>query len=175
MFARSAPMNLEWADLNHVLEQCVRLVKHKIELSGVQLQLQLDPNLPRVQCDPAQIEQLLLALVINALEAMPRGGNLWLRSATLPSGREVELQVRDDGVGIPKEFLPQMFEPFMTTKEGAHGVGLGLAVSHSIVERHHGRIEVASQVGQGSTFTITLPVGEAAAPLPPVELAAKAR
>ena len=175
MFARTAPMNLEWADLNHVVEQCVRLVQHKMDLSGAQLQLELDPNLPRVQCDPAQIEQLLLALVINALEAMPRGGNLWLRSAVLPSGREVQLQVRDDGVGIPPEFLPQLFEPFMTTKEGAHGVGLGLAVSRSIVERHHGRIEVASQVGQGSTFTITLPVGEAAAPPPPVELAAKER
>ena len=175
MFARSAPMNLEWADLNHVVEQCVRLVKHKIELSAVQLQLQLDPDLPRVQCDAAQIEQLLLALVINALEAMPRGGNLWLRTATLSAGHEVELQVRDDGVGIPQEFLPQMFEPFMTTKEGAHGVGLGLAVSRSIVERHHGRIEVASRVGQGSTFTITLPVGEAPAPQPTAELAVKAR
>jgi two-component system NtrC family sensor kinase len=128
-----------------------------------------------VQCDPAQIEQLLLALVINAVEAMPRGGNLWLRTAALPAGREVELQVRDDGVGIPQEFLPQMFEPFMTTKEGAHGVGLGLAVSRSIVERHHGRIEVASQVGQGSTFTITLPVGEAPAPQPTAELAVKER
>jgi len=175
VFARSAPMNLEWADLHRVVEQCVRLVQHKMELSGVQLQLELDPELPRVQCDPAQIEQLLLALVINALEAMPRGGNLWLRSAALPSGREVQLQVRDDGVGIPEEFLPHMFEPFMTTKEGAHGVGLGLAVSHSIVERHHGRIEVASRVGQGSTFTITLPVGEAPAPQPPAELAVKAR
>ncbi|HUK87452.1 MAG TPA: ATP-binding protein [Terriglobales bacterium] len=175
VFARSAPMNLEWTDLHRVVEQCVRLVQHKMELSGVQLQLELDPELPRVQCDPAQIEQLLLALVINALEAMPRGGNLWLRSAALPSGREVQLQVRDDGVGIPEEFLPHMFEPFMTTKEGAHGVGLGLAVSHSIVERHHGRIEVASRVGQGSTFTITLPVGEAPAPQPPAELAVKAR
>jgi two-component system NtrC family sensor kinase len=175
MFARSAPMNLEWADLNHVVEQCVRLVRHKIELSAVQLQLELDPGLPRVQCDAAQIEQLLLALVINAVEAMPRGGNLWLRTATLPAGHEVELQVRDDGVGIPQEFLPQMFEPFMTTKEGAHGVGLGLAVSRSIVERHHGHIEVTSRVGQGSTFTITLPVGEAPAPQPLAELAVKAR
>jgi two-component system NtrC family sensor kinase len=157
-FARATPMNLGWSDANAVLDRCVRLVQHKLDLAGVQLHLELEPELAAVWCDPGQLEQLLLALVINAIEAMPRGGSLWLRSRSLPESREVELQVQDDGAGIPPEILPRMFEPFQTTKESG-GVGLGLAVARQIVERHHGRIEVVSEPGHGAKFVITLPLG----------------
>jgi len=157
-FSRSAPMNLQWADLNQVIDRCVRLMQHQAELSNVQLQSQLAEDLPQVQCDPAQIEQLLLALMINAAEAMPHGGNLWVRSRMVPQIGSVQLEVQDDGVGIPADLLPNLFEPFFTTKEKGHGVGLGLAISKSIVERHRGRIDVESKPGQGAKFTITLPV-----------------
>ena len=155
-FSRTAPMNLEATDLNAVVDRSVRLAEHQMELSAIQLHLDLAPILPRVQCDPAQIEQVLIALVMNALDAMPRGGNLWLQ--TYQHGDEVEIQIRDDGTGIAPEILPRIFEPFLTTKDSAHGVGLGLAISHGIIERHHGRIEVLSEPGRGTTFTIALPV-----------------
>jgi signal transduction histidine kinase len=89
---------------------------------------------------------------------MPRGGNLWLRTRLHEEGTEVEIQVRDDGTGISPDILPQIFEPFLTTKEGGHSVGLGLAISHGIVERHGGRIEVESEPGKGTTFTVRLPL-----------------
>ncbi len=171
-FSRSAPMNLEWVDLNEVMERGVRLIQHKAELNNVQLQLESE-DLPPVHCDPGQIEQVVLALAMNALDAMPRGGNLWLRTRSLPQSRQVELQVRDDGMGIAPDLLPRLFEPFMTTKETGKGVGLGLAISKTIVERHKGQIEVESQPGRGTTFYIFLPL-DAAAGAPAAE-AARAR
>ncbi|HET7440386.1 MAG TPA: ATP-binding protein [Terriglobales bacterium] len=158
-FSRTAPMNVESTDINAVVNRCVMLVRHQMELGGVQLQLELAEGLPRVQCDGAQIEQVLLALVMNAIDALPRGGNLWLKTRLSKDARELEFEVRDDGVGIAPEILPRMFEPFLTTKESGHGVGLGLAVSRSIIERHSGRIEVQSEVGKGTTFVVRLQLG----------------
>ncbi len=157
-FSRSAPMNLEWAALNPIVDRCLRLVRHQLELGNITLNADLAPDLPNVQCDAAQLEQLVLALVMNAIDAMPRGGNLLVRTRSLPQSRQVEVQVRDDGVGIPPDLLPRLFEPFLTTKETGKGVGLGLAISKTIVERHGGVIEVESQPGRGTTFYIFLPV-----------------
>lgn len=161
-FSRTAPMNVEAANINPVVDRCVRLVQHRIEMAGIELQLSLDENLPIVQCDQAQIEQVLLALVMNAIDAMPHGGNLWLRTGVNAAQDELQIEVRDDGVGISPEFLPNVFEPFQTTKEKGHGVGLGLAVSRSIMDRHHGRIDVQSEIGKGTTFTIGLPLDASA-------------
>ena len=157
-FSRSSPMNLQWADLNQIIDRCVRLVQHQTELNNVNLQSQPAEDLPQVQCDAAQIEQLLLALIMNAIDALPHGGNLWVRSRMLPEVSSVQLEVEDDGVGIPEDVLPNLFEPFFTTKEKGHGVGLGLAISKGIAERHRGRIDVDSNPGRGTKFTITLPV-----------------
>src|SRR5271169_31447 len=175
-FSRSSPMNLQWVDLNQVIDRCVRLVQHQTELSNVQLQPQMAEELPQVQCDAAQIEQLLLALIMNAVDALPHGGNLWVRSRMVPQIGAVQLEVQDDGVGIPESILPNLFEPFFTTKEKGHGVGLGLAISKGIVERHRGRIDVDSKPGQGTRFTITLPVdGYAEVGAAPAATAGKAR
>jgi signal transduction histidine kinase len=94
---------------------------------------------------------------MNAIDAMPRGGTLWIETRLSNHEKEVNIQVRDDGAGIAPDILPHIFEPFMTTKENGRGVGLGLAISRGIVERHHGSIEVASDMGRGTTFTVTLP------------------
>lgn len=155
-FSRVSPMNLAWCDLNQVIDRCIRLVQHKLDLGGIQLNLDLAPELPPAHCDPAQIEQVVLALVINAIDAMPQEGNLWI-ATRLNGEAAVELVIRDDGIGVPTEHLPHIFEPFYTTKESG-GSGLGLAISESIVERHGGTIEVDSMVGQGTTFKIVLPM-----------------
>ena len=155
-FSRVSPMNLAWCDLNQGIERCLRLVQHKLEMSGIQLNLELDPGLPAAHCDPTQVEQVVLAIVINAIDAMPQGGNLWISTRVI-AGFAIELVIRDDGVGIPEEHLPHIFEPFYTTKESG-GSGLGLAISQSIVERHGGHIEVKSAVGEGTTFKIVIPL-----------------
>ena len=155
-FSRVTPMNLEWCELNQVIDRCVRLVQHKMDMATIQLNLSLDEDLPHVRCDPNQIEQVVLAMVINAIDAMPQGGNLWITTRQ-ESGSTVEFMIRDDGVGISDEHLAHIFEPFYTTKESG-GSGLGLAISQTIVERHGGSIAVESKVGQGTTFKIFLPV-----------------
>ena len=157
-FARATSMNHEPADLNAVIGRCVRLVQHQLELQNIQLHLELAQTLPAVRCDPGQIEQVILALVMNAVGAMPKGGNLSLRSRKADAAPQVQIEVQDDGAGIPLELMSQMFEPFFTTKERGHGLGLGLAISRMIVERHQGRIDVESELGRGTRFTITLPL-----------------
>jgi two-component system NtrC family sensor kinase len=155
--SRTAPMNVQSTNLHAVIDRCLLLVRHQLELGGIELQLKRAEDLPLVSCDPAQIEQVLLALIMNAIDAMPRGGNLWIETRLSSDDAEIEIQVRDDGAGIAPDVLPHIFEPFLTTKESGHGVGLGLAISRGILERHDGRIEVASELGRGTTFTITLP------------------
>jgi two-component system NtrC family sensor kinase len=156
-FSRTTPMNLQATNLNQVVDRTLRLVQHQLDLAGIHVQPQLDLDLPPVLCDAAQIEQVLLALVMNALDAMPQGGNLWITTSRNREPNHVRIVVRDDGSGIPPEILPRIFEPFLTTKETGRGVGLGLAISHSILERHNGSIEVQSEAGRGTTFTVTLP------------------
>jgi two-component system, NtrC family, sensor kinase len=156
-FSRATPMNLQATDLNQVIDRALRLMQHQLDLASIQVQPQLDPDLPQVLCDAAQIEQVLLALIVNAMDALPQGGNLWIISSFSREQDCVRIVVRDDGTGIAPEILPHLFEPFLTTKETGRGVGLGLAISHSILERHNGSIEVESEVGRGTTFTITLP------------------
>jgi len=155
--SRTAPMNIQSTDLHAVVDRCLMLVRHQLDLGGVELQVKCAEDLPRVPCDPAQIEQVLIALIMNAIDAMPRGGNLWLETQMHGDAGTIVIRVRDDGAGIAPDILPHIFEPFLTTKETGHGVGLGLAISRGIVERHNGSIEVESELGRGTTFTITLP------------------
>ena len=154
--SRTSPMNVQSTDLNAVIDRCLLLVRHQLEMGGVELQLDLTKDLPLVSCDPAQIEQVFVALIMNAIDAMPQGGTLWLEDRLIHDDREIEMKVRDNGTGISADVLPHIFEPFLTTKESG-GVGLGLAIARGIMERHNGRIEVQSELGRGTTFTITLP------------------
>jgi two-component system, NtrC family, sensor kinase len=157
-FARVAPLNIAPVDMNAVIRQTVKLVEHKMKLGNIAPLLELAEALPPVRGDAAQLEQLILALVINAIEAMPHEGTLHLKTSS--DGQSVAVVVEDDGIGIPPDFVPHLFEPFQTTKEEGKGVGLGLAISRTIVERHHGRIDVVSEVGRGTTFTMTFPAME---------------
>ena len=158
VFSRTAPLNKQTTDIRDVVDRSVRLIRHQLDMNGVQLQLDLPIHLPLTSCDAAQIEQVLLALIMNAIDAMPRGGNLWISTSLDASAFEYRITVRDDGTGIAPDILAQIFEPFLTTKETGKGVGLGLAVSQRIIERHDGRIDVQSELGKGTTFTIHLPI-----------------
>jgi two-component system NtrC family sensor kinase len=158
-FARVAPMNVSDVDLNPLVHQCMKLVKQKLALGGIDAELDLDGTLPTVRGDAGQIEQLLLALIMNAIDAMPHDGEL--RVVTRNDGTNVVVQIIDNGTGIDPALLPRLFDPFVTTKEVGKGVGLGLAISRSIVERHQGTITVQSEPGKGTTFTIALPTAPA--------------
>jgi signal transduction histidine kinase len=151
-------MNIEPTDINRVIKQCSLLLRHNLEIAAIQLHEQLSETLPKLQCDASQIEQVVLAVMVNAVDALPHGGNLWLESRLAEDPSKVAITVRDDGSGIDPDMLPRIFEPFVTTKENGHGTGLGLAVSRSIVERHGGTISIQSQLGKGTTVTIALPV-----------------
>jgi two-component system NtrC family sensor kinase len=164
-FSRQSPMNVQPTDINQVVQQCVLLLRHNLDHSAIELNLTLGEGLPRLQCDPSQIEQVLLAVIVNAMDAMSRGGNLWLETRLPEGGSWIAITVRDDGGGIAPEMLPKIFEPFVTTKEYGHGTGLGLAVSRSIIERHSGKISLQSEPGKGTTVTITLPVPSSPAPV----------
>lgn len=167
-FSRQAPMNVQPTDINKVVQQCVLLLRHNLEHAAIQVNLELAEGLPRLQCDPSQIEQVLVALTVNAMDAMSHGGNLWLATKLSEDGTHVAVTVRDDGGGIAPEILPKIFEPFVTTKEHGHGTGLGLAVSRSIIERHSGKISLQSETGKGTTVTITLPAPKESTAAEPV-------
>ncbi len=158
LFARRTGSRLEPTDVNKVVERALFLVKHKMDLAQVSASPELDRELPQVLCDPSQVEQALLALVINAVEAMPGGGTLTIRTAPHGNGG-ARIEVADTGVGMDEEVKKHVFEPFFTTKgEGdGKGLGLGLAVVYGIVQRHGGTIDVESGIGQGSRFVVTLP------------------
>jgi two-component system, NtrC family, sensor kinase len=170
-FSRQSPINVQPTDINRVVEQCTMLLRPNLKIAAIDLHCTLADGLPRLHCDPSQIEQVLLAVIVNAADAMPKGGNLWIDSRLCDDGSHVALIVRDDGSGIPPDVMPKIFEPFVTTKENGHGTGLGLAVSRGIVERHSGKISVESEVGKGTTVTITLPVPDRPGPKPEAVLA----
>ncbi|HSO72646.1 MAG TPA: ATP-binding protein [Thermodesulfobacteriota bacterium] len=119
---------------------------------------ELGSDLPPVTCDFKQIQQALMNMIINGVEAMPQGGTLTIASRFLSKEKMIEVEIRDTGIGIPREHLDNLFEPFFSTKAEGKGVGLGLSVSYGIINNHHGRIKVDSTPGQGTTFRVHLPV-----------------
>jgi two-component system, NtrC family, sensor kinase len=158
LFARRTGSRFEPNNVNELVRKVLFLIKHKMDLAQVTPDLRLDENLPELLCDGAQIEQALLALAINAIDAMPEGGAL-----TISSGRvgdeHIRLCVADTGIGMDEDLRLHIFEPFFTTKTDGEnkGLGLGLAVVYGIIERHSGSIDVDSAPGRGTVFTITLP------------------
>lgn len=159
-FARQTESTRTRADLNEVLGDIIELTRHLMHTNGVTLVKDLAAGLPWVSIDRNQMKQVFLNLFHNALQAMPTGGELQLqtREAVRDGRAWVAASVRDNGQGIPAEHRERVFEPFFTTKSDQGGTGLGLSVTYGIVTDHGGRIEVESQPGQGSTFTVWLPI-----------------
>ena len=154
-FSRQTGARLAEEDLAPIIERCRMLLNHQATLLDVTLETRVAPDLPKIVCDAAQVQQVVLALAMNALEATPSAGRVSIEASR--DGDGVRLVIADTGWGIPREHLDRIFEPFFTTKEAGKGVGLGLAVVYGIVTGHHGRIDVASEPGRGTTFTVHLP------------------
>ena len=159
-FYRPTRAELQPTDLNTLITDTLELVQTHIRHGRISVITDLEADLPQVTAHSDQIRQVLLNLMLNACDAMPKGGTLTTRTQLLSSaedeGEIILMQLADTGNGIAEEHLPHIFEPFYTTK--ASGTGLGLAISAHIATQHGGRIDVESTVGQGTTFSITLPV-----------------
>jgi signal transduction histidine kinase len=146
-------------NVNELIEQCLWFIPITSG-SGIKVIKTLQPDLPPLRVDPNLLHQALLNILVNARQAMPNGGqltvNTCLRQYLVREDNVVEVAITDTGPGIPKEYLPRIFQPFFTTK--SQGTGLGLAIAARIVEQHNGHIAVESEVGKGATFRITLPI-----------------
>jgi two-component system, NtrC family, sensor kinase len=157
-FSRQAPSHREPNDLNVIVHRAVLLVKHKLEMQNIELTESLAEALPPVECDANQIQQVVLVLMVNASEAMPKGGKLVVATEFEDAAEQGIVRVADTGGGIPEDVLPRIFDPFFTTKEDQNRTGLGLAVAQGIVEQHAGEISVRSTAGEGTEFRVKLPV-----------------
>ncbi|HEY2846445.1 MAG TPA: HAMP domain-containing sensor histidine kinase, partial [Pyrinomonadaceae bacterium] len=146
------------SDAGDIVRSAANLISHQKRSQNVVQQLEIEPQLPLISADPGQIQQAVIALATNAIDAMPDGGTLTFRVSD--RGNRVLVEVEDTGHGIPQENVSKIFEPFFTTKEVGKGTGLGLAVCYGIVSEHDGRISVRSTVDKGTTFSIFLPVSE---------------
>jgi signal transduction histidine kinase len=157
-FSRTRPPEVRSTDLNALCENAADLLGHQMRLKQVRLALRLEPGLPRLQADEGQIRQVLVALLMNALDACLASGAVVIETAREEDG--VRLVVEDDGAGIAPDNLDTVFTPFFTTKPAGRGTGLGLAVCHGVVTAHGGRIAITSEVGRGTRVSVVLPVPE---------------
>jgi signal transduction histidine kinase len=156
VFSRQMPLQKMPVNLNQVVEEGLHFLESRCAKAGMELVWSLEPDLPEISADPSQLQQVLVNLVVNALQASPSGGKLTIETH---GGRDyVSLAVIDTGTGMSEEVKSKIFTPFFTTKDVDEGTGLGLAVVHGIVTSHHGVIHVDSEVGRGSRFEVRLPV-----------------
>lgn len=153
-FARQSPPQRQLLSLNEVVEDVVTLVRNQANFRNIKIELELDPQIPKIMADKDQIRQVVLNIVLNAADAMPDGGKFIIRSKV--TGENIELVFADTGVGISPEIKAKIFEPFVTTKK--NGTGLGLSIAYGIIERQKGKISVESELNKGTTFTIILPI-----------------
>jgi len=159
-FSRMSPPSFGQVQIDELLQRCILLSQHKLELSNIRLESNVQSNLPPVIGDFNQLQQCMINLFFNAIDAMPDGGTLEL-SSRYDTDRDVMIvRVKDSGCGIPREDLAHIFEPFYTTKKEGYGVGLGLSTVYGIMEQHHGSVNVESQSGAGTAIILELPVSD---------------
>jgi signal transduction histidine kinase len=156
-FSRISPPSFGEVQIDELLQRSILLSQHKLDLSNIRLESIIQPNLPPVEGDFNQLQQCVINLIFNAIDAMPDGGKLAINSRWDGNSGKVIITLRDSGRGISPKDLPHVFEPFFTTKNEGYGVGLGLSTVYGIIERHNGNISVDSQPGEGTAFTLELP------------------
>jgi PAS domain S-box-containing protein len=156
-FSRKSTEQQVPVNINELLERCVILSQHRMSLDRISLSTAISPETMTVMGDTNQLQQCIINLVFNAIDAMPNGGRLDLAAWPGKKGQEIHIEVKDDGCGIAPKDQARIFEPFFTTKDEGRGVGLGLSTTYGIIQHHGGDIQVKSTPGEGSTFNIRLP------------------
>ena len=157
-FSRKNEFTITRIAMDQLVERSLVLARHRLELSGIELSVRVDKEIPLFNGDFNLLQQCLINLVFNAIDAMEDGGRLEVSAAFCPDSKTVSLTVRDSGSGIAPENLDRIYEPFFTTKDEGHGVGLGLSIVFGIMERHGGSVTVDSTPGRGTAFTLEIPV-----------------
>jgi signal transduction histidine kinase len=155
-FSRQQKLIAEETDLNALLENVIGDVSLYESYQGIEISKYFFHDLPQIQCDANQIKQVFINLLNNAAEAIENDGKITVRTSS-PDSRRVEIKITDTGCGIPDEFQDQLFTPFFSTKALGKGTGLGLSIVYGIIKMHHGQISIDSQVGEGTTVTVSLP------------------
>jgi len=156
-FSRSSESVMEKIDMHNLIEKSLAITNHHFEINGISTTIRLEAVDPNFVGNANQVVQVLIALFMNAVEAMPRGGALSVETADVPGQDCLRVSVCDNGRGIPEQIRSSIFEPFFTTKENSHSAGLGLSVVYGIMLRHQGKIEVESEPGRGTAFVLTFP------------------
>jgi two-component system NtrC family sensor kinase len=157
LFSKKQVNEFALVPVRQIVEKAGEIVRHHFEISQVRLDVVIADENATLMCDEGQIQQALVALFVNAVEAMPGGGSITVRVEPVPGDDEIAITVSDTGMGVASDDIPHLFEPFFTTKTDGKGVGLGLSVVYGIVERHGGRIWVTSEPGKGTAIHIVLP------------------
>jgi len=162
-FSRQSHPMLAPVDLGNILDETFSILGHKAKLQDIEVVQHIDPGLPQIQADMDQLKQVFFNLILNAIQAMPKGGRLTIHAIQVDdkegltkNPKAVRIDVEDTGCGVAEENIGKLFTPFFTTKEKGEGVGLGLAVAYGIVRRHGGDIRVMSSKGKGTTFSVFL-------------------
>jgi two-component system NtrC family sensor kinase len=158
-FSRKDQGNMTETHLHRVLTETYELMAHPVRINGISFLTDFKATNDFVKCGANQIKQACVALIMNASEAINENGEIILRTVN-PDDKTLRIEIIDNGSGINEEVLPHIFEPFYTTKQGVSGIGLGLAIVHGIVQRHNGKIEVLSKIGEGTTIAIILPLSK---------------
>ncbi|MBN2545439.1 MAG: hypothetical protein JXB50_06560, partial [Spirochaetes bacterium] len=158
IFARQMPTKKSQININQLIREGIYFLKSRCEKENIDLSLSLDENIPELIIDPSQLNQILINLVVNSIQAMPNGGKLNIKTSL--ENDNILFIVEDNGIGMDEKTLKQVFIPFFTTKEIGQGTGLGLPVVHGIVSSYGGTINIESKIGTGSKFTIQLPLSE---------------
>ena len=153
-FARQDAEEMGETDIHEGIESTLTITHNRLK-NRITVHKEFG-EIPKIRCYPGQLNQVFMNLLTNAADAIEGEGEVWIK--TRVDGDKVKISVRDNGCGIPDDTLPKIFDPFVTTKPVGSGTGLGLAVSHQIIERHGGSITVDSEVGKGTEFVLTLPV-----------------
>jgi signal transduction histidine kinase len=156
-FSRRSEGVIARTNVNSLVRESLSLVENDLTLKDIQLEANYCTNETTVEVDSNQIQQVLLNLITNAIDAMPKGGRLLITTRLLSDQGSIKIQVTDNGCGMEEEVLNRAFDPFFTTKERGKGTGLGLAICQRIVEEHEGKIKIQSRPGQGTTVSVSLP------------------
>jgi len=164
-FAREGESSVELMDLKQLLQDTIRLAENQVRMAGIRITMEANDNLPKISGDRDKLRQVFLNLILNAVDASPKGSVIQVIAQSHKDADHVAIKVIDHGSGIPEEALPSIFDPFFTTKTKGKGTGLGLSVSQGIVAKHGGAIFVSSKVGRGTVFTVVLPVIQDQPPL----------